>query len=217
MALVALFAMCLFALGIPSARAQSAAQWLEQGAAAAKAGRLDEAISAYSAVIEISPKSTAARVGRAKAREGKRDVAGALEDYGWALATAPNDAAISEQIDRLTRKGLVAPRSKGTAKTPPPAGAEDTSVVVDAPRRLTYVKPEYPPLALSARFEGVVVIEATIEPDGKVTQAVVLKGHPLLDEAAIAAVRQWVYEPPAQKVPIIMTVTVSFFVKPPTD
>jgi protein TonB len=61
--------------------------------------------------------------------------------------------------------------------------------------------------------QGVVVIEATIGADGRVKDAHVLRSVPLLDEAALAAVRQWVYTPTrlnGEPVSVIMTVTVHF-------
>ena len=71
----------------------------------------------------------------------------------------------------------------------------------------------YPPIAQSARVQGIVIIEATIGPDGKVRDAKVLRGQPLLNDAALSAVRQWEYTPTLLNgvpVPVIMTVTVTF-------
>jgi protein TonB len=58
-----------------------------------------------------------------------------------------------------------------------------------------------------------VVIEATIDETGKVRDMRVLRSIPLLDQAALDAVRQWEYEPTllnGRPVPVIMTVTVNF-------
>ena len=58
-----------------------------------------------------------------------------------------------------------------------------------------------------------VILEATIGPDGKVQDTRVLRSIPLLDQAAIDAVSQWEYSPTllnGTPVPIIMTVTVQF-------
>ena len=75
------------------------------------------------------------------------------------------------------------------------------------------VPPVYPPIAQSARVQGVVIIEATIGADGKVKDAKVLRSIPLLDQAALDAVKQWVFTPTLLNnvpVPVIMTVTVNF-------
>lgn len=117
-----------------------------------------------------------------------------------------------------------------TADRPPPppsravgieaaasAGGEPEPVHVGAgivePRKLRSVPPVYPELARQARVQGTVVLECTISPEGRVTDVRVLRGVPLLDEAARDAVRQWVYTPTlldGRPVPVIMTVTVNF-------
>ena len=57
------------------------------------------------------------------------------------------------------------------------------------------------------------IIEATIGVDGRVVNARILRSVPLLDDAALDAVRQWEYTPTLLNgvpVPVIMTVTVQF-------
>ncbi|MCY4598488.1 MAG: energy transducer TonB [Acidobacteria bacterium] len=76
--------------------------------------------------------------------------------------------------------------------------------------------PVYPPVAQSARVQGIVILEAVIGPSGRVTEVTVLRSVPLLDEAAIAAVKQWEYTPTLLNgvpVPVIMTVTVNFMLQ----
>jgi protein TonB len=100
---------------------------------------------------------------------------------------------------------------------PPPAKKPQEAVrpggVIRQPERVAYVAPLYPVIAREARIEGVVIIEATIGTDGRVTNARILRSLPMLDEAALAAVRQWTYTPTTLNgvaVPVIMTVTVNF-------
>ena len=62
-------------------------------------------------------------------------------------------------------------------------------------------------------MQGVVIIEARIEADGTVGDARVLRSIPMLDDAAVGAVRQWEFTPTLMNgvpVPVIMTVTVNF-------
>ena len=56
-------------------------------------------------------------------------------------------------------------------------------------------KPTYPPLALQARIQGTVVLQAVIARDGTVQNLRVVSGHPLLVSAALNAVRLWRYKP----------------------
>jgi protein TonB len=81
------------------------------------------------------------------------------------------------------------------------------------PRKTRHVNPAYPQQAIQARIQGVVVLECTIDPEGRVAEVRVLRGVPLLNEPAIEAVRQWEYEPTLLNgvaVPVRMTVTVNF-------
>jgi protein TonB len=82
-----------------------------------------------------------------------------------------------------------------------------------APLQKRDVRPVYPPEAKNKRIEGVVIIEVTLTADGRVQDARILRGIPLLNQAALDAVRQWEYQPTLVKgvpVPVIMTVTVQF-------
>ena len=66
---------------------------------------------------------------------------------------------------------------------------------VEAARAIFAPKPEYPPLAMLARLQGTVKMEAVIAKDGTVQELKVLSGHPLLINAARDAVAQWRYQP----------------------
>jgi protein TonB len=55
--------------------------------------------------------------------------------------------------------------------------------------------PEYPTLAKQSRAQGEVIVTAMIGADGKVKDVRVVSGHPLLRNAAVAAVKQWLYKP----------------------
>lgn len=87
-----------------------------------------------------------------------------------------------------------------TAKTKPPKKVKD-------------VKPVYPAEAKKAGLKGTVVLEITVDKDGKVEDTKVLRSAEGFDQAAIDAVKQWEFEPTVlegKAVPVIMTVTVNF-------
>ncbi|MBI3932476.1 MAG: energy transducer TonB, partial [Acidobacteria bacterium] len=95
----------------------------------------------------------------------------------------------------------------------PPVQAVRVGGQIKEPKPLKKTQPVYPDIAKQARVQGIVILECTISPQGKVTDVKVLRGIPLLDTAAIEAVRQWVYTPTLLNgvpVPVIMTVTVNF-------
>ena len=82
---------------------------------------------------------------------------------------------------------------RGEIVAPPPAPVPTVSEPVHVgkvkpPAKIRDVKPIYPAIAQSARVQGVVIVEATIGPDGTVQSAKVLRSIPLLDQAAIEAV-----------------------------
>jgi protein TonB len=101
---------------------------------------------------------------------------------------------------------------------PPPPGSAAANAVrvggnIAAPRKIKDAPPVYPAIAQSARVSGIVIVEATLGADGRVIDARVLRSIPLLDQAALDAVRQWEYTPTLLNgvpVPVIMTVTVNF-------
>ncbi len=83
------------------------------------------------------------------------------------------------------------------------------------PKRIKYVKPDYPPEALASRKTGSVVVETTFDAYGKAKKwrVIVVTGHELFEPAAIDAIKQWRYEPyivNGVPTPFIITVTVSF-------
>ena len=84
---------------------------------------------------------------------------------------------------------------------------------IKAPTKVKNVNPAYPQEAQEAKVQGVVIIEARIERDGTVGRARVLRSIPMLDDAAVDAVRQWEFTPTllnGAPMPVMMTVTVNF-------
>ncbi len=83
----------------------------------------------------------------------------------------------------------------------------------NAPRKIRDVVPIYPEAARQANVSGIVILELALDVNGSVTDARLLRSIPLLDAAAVEAVRQWQYEPMmmnGKPIPIRLTVTVPF-------
>jgi protein TonB len=59
------------------------------------------------------------------------------------------------------------------------------------PKLVRDVRAVYPLVAMQARVEGIVTVAARVEPNGRVSQVLVRRSVPLLDQAAIDAVRQY--------------------------
>jgi protein TonB len=99
------------------------------------------------------------------------------------------------------------------AKPAPPPEPVRIGGTVRQPLKVKNVDPVYPAIAQAARVQGIVIIEATLSPDGRMSNARILRSIPLLDQAALEAVRQWEYTPTLLNgvpVPVIMTITVMF-------
>ena len=84
---------------------------------------------------------------------------------------------------------------------------------IKVPRLVRRVDPVYPRLARDARVQGIVIVEAQVDPRGVVHRVTVLRGAALLDTAAVEAVGQWRYQPlflNGLPTPFIVVVTVNF-------
>ena len=82
-----------------------------------------------------------------------------------------------------------------TVVKPAPPPKLRISSGVAAGMLILQIKPKYPRLAMQARIQGTVVLQAVIGKDGSVQALHVVSGHPLLAPAALDAVRQWRYKP----------------------
>jgi protein TonB len=98
---------------------------------------------------------------------------------------------------------------------PPPQAAEPVRLDFrrEEARPVTRVEPVYPDLAAQAHVQGVVVLEVLVDIQGVPSTVNVLRSVPLLESAAIEAVRQWRWNPYKlldKPVPFWVTVTVNF-------
>jgi TonB family protein len=146
-----------------------------------------------------------------------------------APAAAPAIARIPAQFDLVANAATTGPAAPisgfaGAAGVsaatftarpdrPAPDGTLRAGGAIRPPQKVHSVNPVYPQDAKDAGVQGVVVIEVKIAPDGSVAEAWVVQSIPILDQAALDAVRQWRFTPTllnGAPVPIIVTVTVNF-------
>jgi protein TonB len=126
------------------------------------------------------------------------------------------DGQFNAALDPVMRNIL----GNATPQPPPPQRSKPTQpmrirvggVVISA--KLIYQpKLEYPELARMARTEGAVELEAVIGKDGTIEELKLLRGNPLLVNAALEAVRQWRYQPTllnGEPVEVVTEITVNF-------
>jgi TonB family protein len=96
---------------------------------------------------------------------------------------------------------------------PPPPAPVRVGGEITPPQLIHRVEPEYPWLAQHRHIQGIVILEATVDARGRVTNVNTLRSHPVLEDAAVHAARQWRYEPLVLNgiaTPFILTVTVNF-------
>ena len=135
------------------------------------------------------------------------------------LAAAAKAAGDKAAADAVAAKAAADAAAAKAAADAAAAGAQPKVTPirvggnVKPPVKIKDVKPVYPAMAQSAHVTGAVIVEATIGEDGKVIDAKILRSIPMLDKAALDAVRQWEYTPTLLNgvpVPVVLTVTITF-------
>ena len=133
------------------------------------------------------------------------------------LAKVYFDQGRFDDAERLLSRALALVQQQrlgnAPATAPRPVGPIRVGGDIKEPMKIKDAKPVYPAEAQAAGIQGVVILEATVAPSGYVSDARVLRSIPLLDQAAVDAVRQWVFTPTllnGAPVSVIMTVTVNF-------
>ena len=112
--------------------------------------------------------------------------------------------------------GVVGGLADAVASAPPPVAPVRVGGHIKEPVKVRHLDPVYPKVAMKAAVQGIVIIEAVIDATGRVAETRILRGVPILDDAALEAVRQWEYTPTlldGVPTPVRMTITVTFRLK----
>jgi TonB family protein len=158
---------------------------------------IEAGVQALENALQINPQYDNAMAYMNLLIRERADLRGTADEYRQDIATA----------DDWVRKALAAKKQK--AENGPKSGLslyfETTSAAasqrimiganVQESKLITRTPPVYPPLALQARVSGVVHLSAVIGKDGRVANLSLISGHPILIQAALDAVQQWVYQP----------------------
>lgn len=101
-----------------------------------------------------------------------------------------------------------------------PSSSDKGPIIIDGnvspPKRIKYFHPTYPPIALKTKTEGTVILEAIIGKNGKIKNIKITKSIPLLDQAALEAIKKWEYTPTivnGEAREVLLTITVNFKIK----
>ncbi len=159
----------------------------------------------------VAPKTSVARMHPKAQARPKNAVPEMTVSPSTEVATA-GDVALPVAAKPASRKDEIVPSSglPSAAATPARPGLGPITVLA-TPRYRSNPRPEYPIPSRRRHEEGEVRLIVTVSSDGQPLQVSLLKGsgHPLLDQAAIAAVRGWSFEPGrAAGVPVTSQVVV---------
>jgi TonB family protein len=103
------------------------------------------------------------------------------------VRVAPASVAIVISAPPAPPQPLTAP--------PPVPGVINVGGRVQANKLISNPQPVYPDIARQAHISGTVELQALIGPGGHMQSLTVISGHPLLRQASLDAVKQWVYQP----------------------
>ena len=101
---------------------------------------------------------------------------------------------ISDQLPAIPRLEIAAPEIP-EAQPPEIIKSSPPGRRLEQAHLLKQSLPIYPPMARTARVQGVVLLDADIAESGVLENVTVIDGHPMLVDAAVDAVRQWRYAP----------------------
>ena len=115
-------------------------------------------------------------------------------------AEAPPEQTIASQSEIAQTTGSVESSGDGQIVVQAPTEDElpkygEYVYVEELPEAITQVKPQYPDIAREAGVDGTVLVQALVGKDGRVKDVRVVKTIPMLEAAAVAAVKQWVFKP----------------------
>lgn len=167
---------------------------------ATRAESLERSVSASAAPLD-APATVTPETGR--------------ENEASPMRSAGPVTGVEQGLDVGAPVGVI-PGAAVPAPAPAPQQPIHLHSGIQPPRKIVDVKPIYPALAQIAHQEGVVILETIIDAVGGVETVRVLRGYPLLNQAAVHAVSQWRFTPAllnGQPVPVVMTVTVNFSLK----
>jgi periplasmic protein TonB len=131
------------------------------------------------------------------------------DGIGFSPLGTTNGRGVNDLLDQIKPRAVAAPKPPAI-RTPVRVGSMQEAKLIHR------VEPVYSKIAIAARVSETVIMELVIDEEGNVANVTVLKGHPLLNDAAIRAVKQWKYSPTIQNgepVQVLATVTVFFRIR----
>jgi protein TonB len=161
--------------------------------------------------MPVAPRTSIARAHPKSPARAKTVVPEIAVSPATEVATA-SDVALPAAAETAPRKDEIVPSSGLPSAAAAPARRDPGPItVVATPRYRSNPRPEYPIASRRRHEEGEVRLTVTVSPDGRPLQVSLSRssGHPLLDQASVAAVRGWTFEPArASGIPVTSQVLV---------
>lgn len=151
---------------------------------------IDAGLQALERALQINPQYSDAMAYMNLLIRERADLRDTPAEYQQDIAAA----------DEWVRKALAAKKQQAAPPMAPvqTAGAPQRIRIggnVQESKLVKRIPPVYPPQAAQIRLSGVVHLDVIVDKEGRVANATVIGGHPLLIPAALEAVKQWVYQP----------------------
>lgn len=175
-----------------------AAAYKGRGIAHKRMQQPEAALADFGKAIELDPQDAEAYVERGGAQVALNRLDLAIQDFDKAIALKPDYwQAYSGRGGARSKSGDTAgakadwdkAESLGAVKRLRVGGNAMAAKLIRRPQ------PVYPEKAKKKHVEGVVLLNAAVGEDGTITNLSVVSGDPLLVDAALDAVKQWVYAP----------------------
>jgi TonB family protein len=178
-----------------------------------------EAETVLAELVSLVPEDLRYRYRLAQIQENQERFDAAEHTLLAARDTQPEHAESSRRLAQFFARRALALQPAPAPRVDPsqlPPGPDEKGVypirgAMQPPQRKDVA--QYPVDAQVAGVEGVVQAEITINEQGTVTDATIVRSVPLLDESALKAVREWRYDPVllnGRAIPVKMVVNVRF-------
>jgi periplasmic protein TonB len=168
----------------------------------------EQAVVTRTEISVIAPVVKSQEVAKETTKEVARDMSKFINkgdvDAGSSLNAPKVDTHFAEGTAR-EGSGAAGPAVAGGDEAPPPPPPapkptpEPKKTIVSGGvlngKAISKPPPAYPPIAKAARASGTVTVQIVVDESGRVISASAVSGHPLLQQAAVAAARQARFSP----------------------
>lgn len=166
-------------------KGDNASTYLNRGIAYSARNRLDLAIGDFNKAVELDPMNAVAYFNRGSSYEKSGNIQKAIGDYQKALDLDSNNEAAKTSLQKLQAAAQPKPEPKPpVTDTPPVAGpAAAVPEIVSVGQINNAIKlamPVYPAMARQMNIQGKVVVQVTLDEEGKVLSAKATSGPPAL-------------------------------------